>query len=94
MTEREALLTRASAALEWSPAGAERTLMQSVAGVRWVQRPVMQQLRAASKPVFATKAGHASEVLGVVRHENHLLSDRVRCDHGVETVDGRPFGGQ
>ena len=79
---------------EWSPADAERTVGQGHTGVRRVERPVMQRLRATSDPVLATKSGHASEVLGIVRHENDLLSDRVRSDHRVEAVDRCPFGRQ
>ena len=92
IADREALRPPARAAEQWAPARAGRTEGQGQTGVRRVQLPVMRRLRAPSKPVLTTKAGHASEVLGVVRHENDLLRDRVCRDHRIETADRCPLG--
>ena len=57
----------------------------------------MQRLRAPSVPVLATKAGHASEVLGVVGHENDLLRDRVcraNAKRQVVSRHGAPDAGE
>ncbi|KAG0911551.1 hypothetical protein G6F31_021508 [Rhizopus arrhizus] len=45
--------------------------------------------RQSDRPILQTKAGHAGELAGVVRHEDEALRPGVSRDHCVVRTNGR-----